>query len=860
MAERTAGGSVNAVEVRHHDEPLVSIVVVTYGTGRIVLDCLTAIAANTVIPYEVIVVANPPASPEDDPSVALLRAESRGVTLVASDENLGFAGGNELGVEHARGTYICFLNPDAIVGPGWLEPLVAALDDERVGVAAPVLIDPDGSLQEAGQLLYDDGGTAAIGGPEVLSGDETQAFSRDVDYASAACWLVRRDEHLQRGGFDLRYHPAFFEDVDYALRVEHGGQVSRLVAGRPVVHHHGMGGAGRGHGVAAVSQQTFRALWSERLARQPSRPSTDHEAIRNRDRTCTRRIAFVADGSVVAERRVVGLREAVDLATSSPRDRVTFITGEADGLDVVAARNAGVEVITGDVERALADRAPHLTELHDIADDGRRPWRAVVVAGVVVAVALAGVVARWLILRSSLGALNADEAYTGVQAFEILDGHLPVVIGGTVYTAVVESYVYAPIAALFGAHILHLKLVAVAFWAIAALVVLAIGSELAGRRAGAIAAALVWITPGALLTVSTNAYESYGSGMATTVVAFYLSRRLCDGPAPSWRGPAAVGIVAGLGFWMHPMYLTTLVPMLSVVLWVHRRRLVVWTGIVVGGVVGCAPFLLWNARNGWPSLDDRPEAAGSYTDRLRTFVTDLLPRSLGLRDSQLEWMLGPALGITLYCLFLAAVVVGLVVQYRHSRRPSRVLLPVVVVAVLPLMGLFSPLIYSLDGRYGIIAFPFLALSVGIAIDELARRIPRVGAVAVPVVAVLIWVGGYLAPHLELVLDETDGNPNADTEEVVELLQRSGIEFVSGSFWRVHPVEFVADDTIVGGVSPGHPVRFSNRQRAVEAAAPEDVAFVFQTSDEDPGALRGPVEDYERTQIGDTVLYIPTARD
>ena len=265
----------------------------------------------------------------------------------------------------------------------------------------------------------------------------------------------------ERGGFDLRYHPAFFEDVDYALRVEHGGQVSRLVADRPVVHHHGMGGAGRGHGVAAVSQQTFRALWSERLARQPSRPSTDREAIRNRDRTCTRRIAFVADGSVVAERRVVGLREAVDLATSSPRDRVTFITGEADGLDVVAARNAGVEVITGDVERALADRSPHLTEVHDIADDGRRRWRAVVVAGVVVAVALAGVVARWLILRSSLGALNADEAYTGVQAFEILDGHLPIVIGGTVYTAVVESYVYAPIAALFGAHILHLKLVAV---------------------------------------------------------------------------------------------------------------------------------------------------------------------------------------------------------------------------------------------------------------------------------------------------------------------------------------------------------------------------------------------------------------
>ena len=424
----------------------------------------------------------------------------------------------------------------------------------------------------------------------------------------------------------------------------------------------------------------------------------------------------------------------------------------------------------------------------------------------------------------------------------------------------VESYLYVPIAALFGAHILPLKLITVMFWAIASLVVLAIGSELAGRRAGAIAAALVWITPGALLTVSTNAYESYGSGMATTVVAFFLCRRLCDGPAPSWRGPTAVGFVAGLGFWMHPMYLTTLVPMLAVVLWIHRRRLVVWTGIVVGGVVGCAPFLLWNASNGWPSLHERPEAAGSYTDRVRTFVTDLLPRALGLRDSRLDWMLAPALGVTLYGLFLFAVVAGLVVQYRRSRRPSRVLLPVVVLAVLPLMGLFSPLIYALDGRYGIIAFPFLALSVGIAIDELARRTPRVGAIVVPLLAGLVWVGGFLAPHLDRVLDETDGNPNANTEEVVDRLQRSGIEFVSGSFWRVHPVEFVADDTIVGGVSRGHPVRFSNRQRADGSGGTGGRRVRVPDVRRGSRALRGPVEDYERTQIGDTVLYIPTARD
>ena len=110
-----------------------------------------------------------------------------------------------------------------------------------VGIAAPVLVDRDGSLQEAGQLVYDDGCTAAMGGPEVMPGDWGNAFCRDVDYASAACWVVRRDEFLALGGFDERYRPAYFEDVDYAFRVEQSGRRTRLVVDVPVVHEHGSG-------------------------------------------------------------------------------------------------------------------------------------------------------------------------------------------------------------------------------------------------------------------------------------------------------------------------------------------------------------------------------------------------------------------------------------------------------------------------------------------------------------------------------------------------------------------------------------------------------------------------------------------
>ena len=138
--------------------PRVSIVTVTYGTGPIVVEMLDAVARHTPIAHEVIVVDCLP--PDPTTRTASLLADRLDIRLLAPDDNLGFAGGNEYGVEHARGEFLCFLNADVIVGPGWLEPLVAALDDPAVGIAAPVFVDDDGSLQEAGQLIFSDTFTA----------------------------------------------------------------------------------------------------------------------------------------------------------------------------------------------------------------------------------------------------------------------------------------------------------------------------------------------------------------------------------------------------------------------------------------------------------------------------------------------------------------------------------------------------------------------------------------------------------------------------------------------------------------------------------------------------------------------------
>jgi GT2 family glycosyltransferase len=834
-------------------EPALSIIVVTFGVVSVVLDALAAVAAHTTVPYEVLVVDNP--TEDGRRSAELLKSETSGIILVEPVHNLGFAGGNNLGVDNARGATICFMNPDVIVAEGWLPPLLAALDDPVVAVAAPVLLYPDGSLQEAGQVIFADGCTAAIGGPELFAHDTSQRFSRDVDYSSAACWVVRRSEHLERGGFDTRYHPAYFEDSDYGVRVELAGQRSRLVADSAVVHHHGAGGAGRDLAMGARSLEVFRSTWADRLPELCDRPVTALDAVRCRDRLATARVTWVVPpGSSVGE---VGeaLSAARSHAQANPRQRVTCIAAHAP-RDTHEARAAGVEVVIGDVDDIVAQRRPLGGEWRS-PDRGIRhslrallsPWTAVV--------ALVGMVLRILVLQSSAGQLNADEAYTGLQAMGVLDGRFAVVVDGNRYTAVLESYLFAPVVGTVGPSILLLKLVPVLFFALAAVATYVAGCYLSDRRTGAVAGALVWITPGALLVVSTLAYVGYALGMAVSVTTLILAALLIDRSEPGGRLAAGTGASAGLAFYIHPMFAAVLIPLLVPVAWTWRRSLrSFWVPSVAAAVIVNGPFLVWNAVNGWPSLEVQNALPGTYTDRLSTFARELVPRGYGLRDVRFDWVLGPAPGLVLYGVLIAAVAWGSVTLIRRGGRRSRLLVPVVVVMVWPMMALFSPLIWSQDGRYNVIAFPFVCLAVAAGLSGVAAT-GRMRTVSAAVV-VVAWLALYVGPHTSDVVASRDVDPNASLYELIDFLEVQGIDRVAGSYWRVLTVEYGSDRRIIGAVSPPAPARFPVRQRAVEGTPPSQVAFVFPEGAEDPTKLWMAPTHYERIVVGDTVVYLPLA--
>jgi O-antigen biosynthesis protein len=248
------------------DEPLVSIVMVTYGSWPLARRSLEAVVAHTDGVYEVIVVDN--ASPDDTPE--RLREEVEGATLLFNEVNTGFGAASNRGADEARGRYLCFLNSDAYVEEGWLPPLLQVFeDDPTAGASVPMLLNPDGTIQEAGSIVDSVGWAMALGSDESPDALEHR-FRRSVDFASAACMLVERSTFLEVGGFDPVYGVGYFEDVDLCFKLRERGLRTIYEPRSRVVHErHGSGTSDLARQRMQTNRQIFYARWTEQLAQRP---------------------------------------------------------------------------------------------------------------------------------------------------------------------------------------------------------------------------------------------------------------------------------------------------------------------------------------------------------------------------------------------------------------------------------------------------------------------------------------------------------------------------------------------------------------------------------------------------------------
>jgi GT2 family glycosyltransferase len=211
---------------------MVSIIIVSFNSVKYVPACLDSLHCQEYEPFEVIVYDNA----STDGTQALIREHYPEVQLIEGKSNIGFAAANNCAADLAKGELLAFLNPDTIVAPNWLLPLIDALEsDQTVGAVTPelVLTEAPDTVNACGNEVHLSGITYCrrFGMP---TSEETPI---EVGAVSGAAFVLRRELFEQLGGFEPSFF-LFFEDTDLSLRLRCLGFRCLAVPASRVRHDH----------------------------------------------------------------------------------------------------------------------------------------------------------------------------------------------------------------------------------------------------------------------------------------------------------------------------------------------------------------------------------------------------------------------------------------------------------------------------------------------------------------------------------------------------------------------------------------------------------------------------------------------
>lgn len=216
--------------------PKVSIIIPVYNQFDYTYKCLESVFAYSKdVSYEVII--------GDDVSndkTKHLERYAKNIKVIHNSENLKFLLNCNNAAKQARGEYILFLNNDTQVLEGWLSSLVSLIEsDEKIGMVGSKLIYPNGTLQEAGGIIWKDASGWNFGRNDDPTKPEYN-YVREVDYISGAAIMIRHSLWNEIGGFDELFVPAYCEDSDLAFQVREKGYKVMLQPKSVVVHFEGV--------------------------------------------------------------------------------------------------------------------------------------------------------------------------------------------------------------------------------------------------------------------------------------------------------------------------------------------------------------------------------------------------------------------------------------------------------------------------------------------------------------------------------------------------------------------------------------------------------------------------------------------
>jgi GT2 family glycosyltransferase len=268
--------------------PKVSIIVPAYNKFELTYHCIASIAlAYNEVSYEVILADD---CSSDDTS----DAENIISNLVVSrnPQNLRFLKSCNRATEKVRGDYIVFLNNDTEVTSFWLDELIKPFNElDGIGLTGAKLINADGTLQEAGGIIWENGEPWNVGRDAHPMSPEYN-YLRDADYLSGAALCISSNVWKKVGKFSEEFAPCYYEDTDLAFKVRDQGLRTIYTPMSTVVHFEG-----KSHGkdvtkglkqYQVVNEKTFGIKWCNQF-RGNGKPSIELMHLK-KDRNANHRI------------------------------------------------------------------------------------------------------------------------------------------------------------------------------------------------------------------------------------------------------------------------------------------------------------------------------------------------------------------------------------------------------------------------------------------------------------------------------------------------------------------------------------------------------------------------------------------
>ena len=217
--------------VKNNSNPLVSIIILNYNAGNLLLNCVDSVFKSTYPNFEVIVIDNL----STDNSHIRCKEKFEKIQLIENKENLGYCEGNNVGIRNTKGDFITILNPDTIVKPNWLESLLNAYNSFGEGLYQPKILSLDNTqiLQSTGNMLHIFGFGFARD-----KGKNDNPMKKDVEkigYASGTCLFTSR-EVLDKIGLLDSFLFLYHDDLDLGWRAAQMG-ISSLYVPDSIIYH-----------------------------------------------------------------------------------------------------------------------------------------------------------------------------------------------------------------------------------------------------------------------------------------------------------------------------------------------------------------------------------------------------------------------------------------------------------------------------------------------------------------------------------------------------------------------------------------------------------------------------------------------